>query len=122
MTDEQIKQYIFLRSDLPGYNCGMLAAQVSHVSVDVITRFYNHPDTQEYLSYGNSMTTVVFEIKEKHLRNLEEKLTSLGIEYSSWYENPTEHTCISPRPIRLKDFPDFKKLKGKFRLFRCTKD
>jgi len=55
MSDEQEKNmvcYIIARSDLRSMNEGKLAAHGQHAGVQMVAKYYDHPDVKEYIRLG----------------------------------------------------------------------
>lgn len=113
-----IKQFLFLRKDLPNYNTGALLAQACHASVAAIHTFRSHPDTVKYLENISDLTTVIYEICEKDIEKIKELLTDLSIDFYIWVENYEIVTCIGTRPIETKSFTEFERFRKQFRLFK----
>lgn len=113
-----VKQFLFLRKDLPSYRIGALLAQACHASVAAIHTFRNHPDTAKYLDKTSDLTTVIYEICEKDIEKIKESLTDLSIEFYIWVENHEIVTCIGTRPIETKSFTEFERFRKQFKLFK----
>lgn len=54
-----LTQYVFVRNDLKQYNRGQLIVQGIHSSAAALFKFKYHPDTVDYTSDLENMTTVV---------------------------------------------------------------
>lgn len=99
----QIVQYIIVRSDLVktlSWPVGALIAQACHAATAVMHQFYNHEDTQTYLSELDCMHKIVLEVKgEQELQKLKDKLVEGAIDHKMWIEQPENYpTCLAVRP------------------------
>lgn len=81
-----IKQYIFLRTDLPNYGKGALVAQACHAAISALEQHKEGENTQKYLAALQEMTTIVLRITEQDLQGLVEALDKAKIGWVAWRE------------------------------------
>lgn len=108
-------QYVFLRSDIPQYTKGSMAAQACHASLKACHLYYNKKEVQKYLNDDN-MTTVLLKIKYDDIEYL--KTIFDGFDYVVWVEYPENIiTALALRPYKKDEISDIIKKIKKFKLY-----
>ncbi|KAJ1607108.1 RNA polymerase II CTD/NL1 interacting protein like phosphatase [Cryptosporidium canis] len=96
MSQDQIIQYILVRSDLQ-WNTGSITAQACHASVAAIFENIQEDSVKEYLREINDMRKVVLACPDENtLNDVSSDLKAKQIKHKLWIEQPENiPTCIA---------------------------
>ena len=118
--DDALVQFVVVRRDLLKtleWPVGSVIAQACHACLAVAWEHKEDAEVAAYLSDLDSMHKVVKEVKgEPQLSTLAQKLTSEGLDFKLWIEQPEN----IPTAIALKPYPRSKvaPLLKKYQLFK----
>lgn len=113
-----LKQFIFLRRDLPSFGRGALIAQACHASVAALHISRYILETTEYLSELDSMYKIILKINESDISDLVSTLKSHKLGYYIWKEQPENIvTSIATQPFDLQLYKELDEYFHKFKLF-----
>lgn len=121
-----IKQYIFLREDLPKNifkTSGTIITQACHCVTAVIFKYIESNEykltIKSYLSNLKEMTKVVLKLDIDGLKELESELNEKNIGYFLWNED-SEDVCIATVPLDVNNSDKgiiLKDISKKYKLF-----